>query len=144
MTGRPAELLRTIANARPELPTTVEHVLELPELCPKTRNPAPGSTLTLRYEAAGLLLELFSLDRYMDAFVAHTVVRDMEVFVQVAAQDAANAAGVTVTATADVGLVGLRQRQRVTVVAHPQHPSEQGQMEGEGETPEGAAEYGGP
>lgn len=136
---RPADLLRTIANAHPELPTVVEHVLELPELCPKTRNPAPGSTLTLRYAAAGRLLELFSLDRYVDAFVGHTVVRDMEVFVQVTAQDAANAAGVTVTATADVGLVGLRQRQRVTVVARPEP-----QMEGEGETPGGVAEYGGP
>ncbi|WP_253583228.1 hypothetical protein [Deinococcus sp. HSC-46F16] len=141
---RPADLLRTIANAHPDLPTVVEHVLELPELCPKTRNPAPGSTLTLRYAAAERLLELFSLDRYMDAFVGHTVVRDMEVFVQVAAQDAANAAGVTVTATADVGLVGLRQRQRVTVVARSQGSAEQGQMEGEGETPGTAAEYGGP
>ncbi|MPY67859.1 hypothetical protein F8S09_14410 [Deinococcus sp. SDU3-2] len=136
---RPAERLRTIANAHPELPTTVEHVLELPELCPRTRNPAPGSTLTLRYAAGERLLELFSLDHYIDAFMGHTVVRDMEVFVQVAAQDAANAAGVPVTASADVGLVGLRQRQRVTVVAHPEP-----QMEGEGETGQGAAEYGGP
>ncbi|MDL2343283.1 hypothetical protein QOL99_03865 [Deinococcus sp. MIMF12] len=141
---RPADLLGTIANARPEMPTVVEHVLELPELCPRTRNPAPGSTLTLRYEAAGLLLELFSLDRYVDAFVGHAVVRDMEMFVQVAAQDAANAAGVPVTATADVGLVGLRQRQRVTVVARPQHPAEQGQMEGERETPGPGGGYGGP
>ncbi|KEF33843.1 MULTISPECIES: hypothetical protein [Deinococcus] len=140
----PAERLRTIANARPSLPTVVEHVLELPELCPKTRNPAPGSTLSLRYVAGERLLELFSLDHYVDAFVGHPVVRDMEVFVQVAAQDAANAAGVTVTASADVGFVGLRQRQRVTVVARPQLPTAQGQMEGEGETPGDGARYGGP
>ncbi|MEF2279817.1 hypothetical protein V3W47_16100 [Deinococcus sp. YIM 134068] len=116
----PAEHLKTIANARPDLPTIVEHVLHLPELCPATRNPAPGSTLTLRYAAGGRLLELFSLDTYIDAFVAHPVVRDMEMFVQTVAVDAANALGVEVTASADVSFRGLRQGQRVTVAARPE------------------------
>jgi 7-cyano-7-deazaguanine reductase len=116
----PAALLGTIANAKPGLHTVVEHVLYLPELCPASRNPAPGSTLTLRYVAGERLLELFSLDRYIDAFLAHPVVRDIELFVQTAAQDAANAAGVEVTATAEVRLNGLRQGQRVTVMAVPE------------------------
>lgn len=116
----PATHLRTIANARPGLHTVVEHVLHLPELCPASHNPAPGSTLTLRYAAGERLLELFSLDTYIDAFIAHPVVRDMEVFVQTVAQDAANAAGVEVTACADVHLNRVRQDQRVTVVARPQ------------------------
>lgn len=117
-----APLLKTIANARPGLPTVVEHILHLPELCPASHNPAPGSTLTLRYAAGERLLELFSLDTYIDAFVAHPVVRDMELFVQTVAQDAANAAGVEVTATADVRLNRVRQGQRVTVVAAPELP----------------------
>ncbi len=116
----PAALLRTIANARPGLHTVVEHVLHLPELCPASKNPAPGSTLTLRYVPGERLLELFSLDSYVDAFVAHPVVRDMELFVQTVAQDASNDAGVEVTASADVRLNRVRQGQRVTVVAGPE------------------------
>ena len=116
----PTALLKTIANARPGLQTVVEHVLHLPELCPASRNPAPGSTLTLRYAAGERLLELFSLDTYIDAFVGHPVVRDMELVVQTVAQDAANAAGVEVTARADVRLNRVRQEQRVTVVAEPE------------------------
>nr|WP_246580902.1 hypothetical protein [Deinococcus aestuarii] len=102
------------------MPTVVEHVLHLPELCPATGNPASGSTLTLRYTAGERLLELFSLDAYIDAFVAHPVVRDMEMFVQTVAQDGADALGVEVTASADVRFKGLRQEQRVTVVARPE------------------------
>ncbi|BDP40162.1 hypothetical protein DAETH_01310 [Deinococcus aetherius] len=116
----PAERLKTIANTRPGVHTVVEHVLHLPELCPVTHNPMPGSTLTLRYAAGGRLLELFSLDAYIDAFVGHPVVRDMEFFVQTVAQDTADAIGAEVTASADVRFKGLRQEQRVTVVARPE------------------------
>ncbi|MVN85770.1 hypothetical protein GO986_03220 [Deinococcus sp. HMF7620] len=118
-TPPPASLLRVIANARPDLTTAIEHVLHLPHLCPVTLNPAPGSTLTLRYEAGPGLLELFSLDAYIDAFIGHPVVRDMEFFVQTAAQDAANLLGCPVMAHADVTFNRLRQGQRVTVTAQP-------------------------
>ncbi|WP_135230187.1 hypothetical protein [Deinococcus fonticola] len=116
-----APLLKTIANARPDVDTVVEHVLFLPELCPATLNPRPGSTLTLRYQAGELLLELFSLDTYMDAFIGHPVVRDMEFFVQTVALDAASALGGEVTAVADVTFNRLRQGQRITVRATPTH-----------------------
>ncbi len=76
MSGRSS--IKTIPNARPHLSTVVEHILELPELCPVTRNPASGSTLTLRYVAGERLLELFSLEAYIDTFVGHAVVRDLE------------------------------------------------------------------
>ena len=112
-----APLLKTIANARPDVDTVVEHVLFLPELCPATLNPRPGSTLTLRYQAGELLLELFSLDTYMDAFIGHPVVRDMEFFVQTVAEDAARALGQEVRAVAAVEYNRLRQGQRIVVVA---------------------------
>lgn len=114
-----AHLLKTMANARPDVDTVVEHVLFLPELCPATLNPKPGSTLTLRYQAGELLLELFSLDTYIDAFIGHPVVRDMEFFVQTVALDAASALGGEVTAVADVTFNRLRQGQRITVRATP-------------------------
>ncbi len=112
-----AHLLKVIANARPDLQTDTEHVLHLPELCPMTHNPKPGSTLTLKYRAGANLLELFSLDAYIDAFVGHPVVRDMEFFVQTVAEDAANALGLEVTALAEVSYNRLRQGQRIVVVA---------------------------
>lgn len=116
-----AHLLKTMANARPDVDTLVEHVLFLPELCPATLNPKPGSTLTLRYQAGERLLELFSLDTYIDAFIGHPVVRDMEFFVQTVALDAASALGGEVTAVADVTFNRLRQGQRITVRATPTH-----------------------
>ena len=123
-----AHLLGTIANARPALDMTVEHVLTLPELCPATRNPKPGSTLTLSYAGGERLLELFSLDAYVDAFVGHPVVRDMEFFVQTVAEDAANALGCPVTAAADVTYHRLRQGQRITVRALPTETAEAGRL----------------
>ena len=111
--------LNTIANARPDLSTEVEHIVELPELCPATGNPRPGSTLTIRYEAGERLLELFSLDAYIAAFIGHPVVRDMEYFVQTVAQDSADALGHAVEVRADVQFNRVRQGQRLTVRAHP-------------------------
>lgn len=111
--------IKTIANPHPGLATEVEHVLHLPELCPATRNPKRGSTLTLRYGAGERFLELFSLDAYMAGFVGHTVVRDMELLVQTVALHAADAAGVAVTVQADLRYRRLRQDQRIRVTAQP-------------------------
>lgn len=118
--SREAALLGVIQNMRPDLTTEVEHCLYLPELCPATRNPKAGSTLTLRYSAGDKLLELFSLERYIDAFVGHKRVRDMEFFVQTAAQDAANALQTEVSACAALEYRQLRQGQRIVVRARPQ------------------------
>jgi hypothetical protein len=123
-----AHLLGTIANARPALDMTVEHVLTLPELCPATQNPKPGSTLPLSYAGGERLLELFSLDTYVDAFIGHPVVRDMEFFVQTVAEDAANALGCPVTARADVTYHRLRQGQRITVRALPTGAADAGTL----------------
>jgi len=111
--------IKTIANPHPGLNTEVEHVLHLRELCPATRNPKRGSTLTLRYSAGAHFLELFSLDAYMAGFVGHTVVRDMELLVQTVALHAADAVGVAVTASADLRYRRLRQDQRIVVTARP-------------------------
>lgn len=116
-----AHLLRVIDNACPGLPTEVEHLLYLPELCPATGNPKPGSTLRLRYQAGAKLLELFSLDAYLDAFIGNPKVRDMEYFVQTVARDAALALGQEVEAVAEVQFNRVRQGQKITVKAGPGH-----------------------
>lgn len=115
-----AARLKTIGNARPDLDTRIEHVLLLPVLCLVTQNPRAGSTLTLSYAAGESLLELFSLDTYIDGFIGHATVRDMEYFVQTVAQDAADALGHEVRAQAEVWFNRLRQGQRIDVRATPQ------------------------
>jgi 7-cyano-7-deazaguanine reductase len=116
--------IKTIGNPHPTLATRVDHVLRLPELCPATRNPRRGSTLTISYTAGDRFLELFSLDAYMAGFVGHTVVRDMELLVQTVALHAADAVGVPVTVCADLQYRLLRQGQRIEVTA----PFEQVQL----------------
>lgn len=112
-----AHLLKVIDNARPDLATEVEHVLYLPELCPATHNPKAGSALRLRYEARAKLLELFSLDVYLDAFIGHPSVRDMEYFVQTVAEDVAQALGQEIEAVAEVQFNRVRQGQKIVVRA---------------------------
>ena len=107
--------LKTIANARPHLSTEIEHVIVLPILCPVSDNPAAGSTLTIAYTAGVRILEVFALEAYIKAFHGHTIVRDMEFFVQVVGEECAKALGHTVTASGEIVFNGLAQRQRIRV-----------------------------
>ena len=112
---RPA--LVVIANPHPELQTWQEHLLELPELCPHTHNPGPGSTLGIVYTAGPWFLELYALEAYLTGFVAHPVVRDNELLAQTVALEAAAVLGVPVEVSLDLKIVGLKQRQHVRVRA---------------------------
>ena len=107
--------LKTIENAHPALSTKVEHRLDFPELCPHTHNPKAGSHLWIRYETGDRLLELFALEDYILGFQGHTVVRDVEYFVQEVALDCAAALKSRVEVEANIELNGLKQGQRVTV-----------------------------
>lgn len=111
--------LKTIANAKPDMQMTLEHILHLPELCPASKNPKPGSTMTLSYQAGAQILELFSLDQYIAAFRGHPIVRDMEYFTQVVAQDAADTLGHQVSVHAELSYNMINQQQRISVLAKP-------------------------
>ncbi|SUO94371.1 hypothetical protein [Suttonella ornithocola] len=113
--------MQTIDNAKPHLKMVVEHILLLPELCPASRNPQSGSTLTLSYNAREKLLELFSLDKHIQSYIAHPIVRDMEYFTQTIAQSAANILQNAVTATAELQYNRLAQRQKIIVYATPEY-----------------------
>ena len=78
----PRPRLGVIANPHQELDTWQEQVLELPELCPHSHNPGPGSALSITYTAGPWFLELFALEAYLPGFVAHPVVRDNELLAQ--------------------------------------------------------------
>lgn len=107
--------LKTIENAHPELSTHIEHIVGLPILCNRSQNPAAGSTLTISYTAGARILELFALEEYVKAYNGHTVVRDMEFFVQVVALDCIKALGHDVQVRGDIVYEGLNQRQSIIV-----------------------------
>ncbi len=112
--------IAVIDNAKPAMTMTVEHILLLPELCYASKNPKPGSTLTIKYDAGEKLLELFSLDKHINAYIGHPIVRDMEFFTQTIAQSCADKLQQSVTVVAELDYNMIAQRQRITVLAVPE------------------------
>ncbi|CAM4329040.1 hypothetical protein [Kerstersia similis] len=86
-------VLKTIANPHPGMRTWQQHELILPELCPASHNPGEGSWLHIRYRSRARLLEVFSLGAYLQAFIGHRLVRDVEQLTQVLARDCARVLG---------------------------------------------------
>lgn len=107
--------LKTINNPHPEMHMVQKHIILLPELCPASKNPVTGSTLTIKYQAGQTLLELFALEDYIQGFIGHTIVRDLEYFVQVVAKDCAQVLGYNILVKAHIKLAGLAQEQKITV-----------------------------
>ena len=93
-------ILKTIKNPKISKQTKQVHEVGIPPLCPKTANPAKGSTLTITYVPDGLMLEVYSLNEYIASFIGSNEVRDIELLTQVAARDCHSALGV------DVAVVG--------------------------------------
>jgi len=91
--------LKTIANPKVSKITKQIHEVEVPSLCPKTGNPIAGSTLTIIYVPAELLLEVYSLNEYIASFIGSREVRDLELLTQVVAHDCHEILGVKVTVT---------------------------------------------
>lgn len=111
--------LDLIPNRNPGLLIEQAHQLQLPILCPASKNPAPGSELEIHYLGGRYFLELFSLERYLNGFIGHQEVRDIEYLVQEVAKDCAAALGVRVTVVGRIILAGLKQRQVIKVEAEP-------------------------
>lgn len=108
----PIDLIR---NQHPELKTDVKHIIQLPILCQASQNPKAGSTVSISYIADLVLLELFSLEKYIQAFIGHKTVRDLEYFTQAIALECQHALKVEVTVQSDIILEGLNQSQVITV-----------------------------
>ena len=112
--------LQTMPDEVPAVPLWVENRLSLPRCCPVSKNPQPGSTLTLRYLARGRVLEVYSLKAYIESFVDGHMdgTRNMEAMIQRIAQTCANLLQTPVRATADLELMPLQQ-MRLTCRAKP-------------------------
>ena len=109
--------LKTIANARPDLHTQIEHIIDLPILCLRSQNPAAGSTLRIAYTPTERILELFALDAYIKAYIGQTIVRDMEYFVQTIAGECAGVLQVPVECVGQIRYNGLSMGQTIRVQA---------------------------
>ena len=109
--------LKTIANARSDLHTQIEHIIDLPILCLRSQNPAAGSTLRIAYTPTERILELFALDAYIKAYIGHTIVRDMEYFVQTIADECAGVLQVPVECVGQIRYNGLSMGQTIRVQA---------------------------
>ena len=92
-------LLKTIENPGIAKLTRQIHEIQIPSLCPRTGNPIAGSTLTIAYTPTEKLLELYSLNEYVAAFIGSNEVRDLEQFAQIVARDCHEALQVKVHVT---------------------------------------------
>jgi len=109
-------VLKTIANPNPQFTTEQTHCLQLPQLCPASKNPGAGSTLRIRYLGNQWFLEVFSLSAYIQSFIAHPKVRDVELFTQTLAWDCHQALdGVEVEVQGHFELPAIGQSVTTTV-----------------------------
>lgn len=106
--------------------TIQSHTLALPQCCPKSRNPFPGSTITITYKPVGKSLEVARLYAYLDQFKGglrddegDLLVRDMEGMIERIAQDCVEVLHVPVIVSAHLHLKPT-QEMDVTVEAEYQ------------------------
>lgn len=97
-----------------------QHTLEIPPCCPVSKNPRPGSTITIRYRPHGASLEVATLVAYIHSYrgglydvAGQLLVRDMEGMLVQIAQDCADVLGVAVRVSAQLVIV---PRQQVSFV----------------------------
>lgn len=110
-------VLKAINSPYPALHSEQLHVIDLPELCPASKNPGAGSTLEISYVAQEHFLEVFSLRDYIDAFIGHMIVRDVEHLTQVVAKDCQTLLGHAVQVKGCFVLPALGQKVITTVQA---------------------------
>lgn len=80
------------------------HRIDLPQMCPISKNPQPGSHIRILYKPKDKLLEVYSLKAYIDEFIGGhpTGVRDMEQTIQKIAKDCSETIGVKVSVYANL------------------------------------------
>jgi 7-cyano-7-deazaguanine reductase len=109
--------IQTVKNEARCMWTRENHILELPACCPISKNPQPGSTISIVYEPRDLILEVASLRKYIDAYVGgYDGIRSMEGMVQQITADVAEVLGVMVRVEADL-ILEPKQRMKLVCCA---------------------------
>jgi hypothetical protein len=87
----------------------MRHQVQLEKYCPVSKNPLPGSTLTISYFSRGKVLDVIPLIIHVGKYVGglrdeqgQLVIRDMETLIQRISDDCCEALGVMVKARADL------------------------------------------
>lgn len=108
--------LQTLPNNTSGSRFFLSHEVTIPVCCPVSRNPRPGSTLTVIYRAKEQVLEVASLYAYLHQFVGglrdrdgELEVRDMEGMLQCVAHDCAQVLHVPVRLHAQLQIVPRQQ-----------------------------------
>lgn len=97
------------------------HEFDLPQCCPVTKNPQPGSFIRIRYRPNGHILEVQSLHDYIKEYIGGRLdIRSMEGMIQNIAQDCAKSAGVKVKVTAKL----ILQPQQIMKLICKAYPSQ--------------------
>jgi hypothetical protein len=111
--------LRTQSNEKRCSFIEHEHVLNLPECCPISHNPRPGSTIALSYKGKDTFLEVYSLRKFVDSYRGgKDGVRSMEGMLQEITQACATVLGVEVRMEAML-VLEPQQKMRVICYAFP-------------------------
>jgi hypothetical protein len=76
-------------------------IVELPQMCPVSGNPQPGSYIAIRYQPQDRFLEVYALRAYLQNYIGGwlrdgALVRDMEQTIDLIARDCAESLGVPV------------------------------------------------
>lgn len=111
-TGR---VIKVINNPNQRLRTTSTVRIGLPPFCTATNNPGKGSYLEVRYVPREKFLEVFSFEKYINSFIGHMLVRDVEYLTQEIALEVATAMKQEIKVLAHYELVGFTFGQDVDV-----------------------------
>lgn len=112
-------MIKTQPNEKRAGRMVEEHEFEIPPCCPITKNPQPGSFISIRYVPASVILEVQSLHDYIREYIGGRLdVRSMEGMIQQIATDCAAALTVKVTVKARLVILPL-QKMKLKVTAYP-------------------------
>lgn len=89
------------------------HILDLPQCCPVSHNPQPGSIIEISYRAGDKYLEVASLKEYLGTYRGGKGdVRSMEGMIQLVAKECAEAVGVHVECRA---MLNIEPQQKMII-----------------------------
>lgn len=118
--------LRVLPNNTMRRRLLEQHILELPACCPISKNPRPGSKITISYRAKEMVLDITPLYAYIQQFVGglynatgELEVRDMEGMLLRIAHDCAQVVNVPVRVTAQLVILP-KQEMRLVARGYPQ------------------------
>lgn len=112
-------MIKTQRNERRCGEMIERHEFLLPQCCPVTKNPQPGSYIRIRYRPWWEILEVQSLHDYIKEYIGGRLdVRSMEGMIQNIAQDCANAAAVSVRVKAKL-ILQPPQTMKLICTAYP-------------------------